>query len=53
MGTGASDTTQLDFTFSGTYSRFYEVKVTQLGCSNEYKLVISLKIRRLLIFKPS
>lgn len=52
MGTGASDTTQLDFKFSGTYSRFYEVKVTQLPCSNEYKLVFSRKIRRVLILNP-
>ena len=37
MGTGASDSTKLDFTFDGTYSRKYELKVTQLPCSNEYK----------------
>jgi len=36
MGAGASDTAQLAFTFSGTYSRFYEIKVTQVECSNEY-----------------
>ena len=37
MGTGASDTTTLDFSFSGTYDRKYEVKVTQLPCSHEYR----------------
>ena len=40
MGTGASDSTTLDFTFSGTYDRKFEIKVTQLPCSNEYKYAI-------------
>ena len=40
MGTGASDSTTLDFTFSGTYDRKFEIKVTQLPCSNEYRYAI-------------
>merc|ERR1711981_423992 len=36
MGTAATDSTTLGFTFSGDYSRLYEIKVTQLPCSNEY-----------------
>ena len=41
MGTGASDTTQLKFDFTDSTAlanaRFFEIKVTQLPCSNEYK----------------
>ena len=37
MGTSASDTTTLDFSFAGTYDRKYELKVTQVPCSHEYK----------------
>ena len=37
MGATATDSTTLGFTFSGDYSRLYEIKVTQLPCSNEYK----------------
>jgi len=40
IGTGASDTASLQFDFNDntalTNSRFYEVKVTQLPCTNEY-----------------
>jgi len=40
MGTGASDTTQLKFDFTDSTAlanaRFFEIKVTQLPCSNEY-----------------
>ena len=41
IGTGASDTATLNFDFSDSTalqnSRFFEVKVTQLPCSSEYK----------------
>ena len=38
MGQGATDTATLNFDIgSGTYSRFYEIKVTQLPCSSEYQ----------------
>ena len=43
MGTSASDTTTLTFDFTDSTlnslanSRNYEIKVTQLPCSNEYK----------------
>ena len=43
MGTAASDTTTLAFQFTDstlnslTNNRNYEIKVTQLPCSNEYK----------------
>ena len=41
MGTGASDTATLNFDFTDSTSlqnsRFFEVKVTQLPCSSEYK----------------
>ena len=37
MGTQASESVSLSFDFTGTYSRFFEVKVTQLPCSSEYK----------------
>ena len=41
MGTGTSDTTQLKFDFTDSTAlanaRFYEIKVTQLPCSSEYK----------------
>jgi len=40
VGTGASDTATLQFDFTDnaalTNSRYYEVKVTQLPCNNEY-----------------
>ena len=45
MGTTASDTTTLAFEFTDstlnqlTNMRNYEIKVTQLPCSNEYKYV--------------
>ena len=45
MGTTASDTTTLSFEFTDSTanslanSRNYEIKVTQLPCSSEYKYV--------------
>jgi len=36
MGTQASESVALSFDFTGTYSRFFEVKVTQLPCTSEY-----------------
>ena len=37
LGTGASDTATLNFALSGSYSRYYEIKITQLPCSSEYQ----------------
>ena len=41
LGTGASDTAELKFDFTDSTAlannRFFEIKVTQLPCSNEYK----------------
>ena len=39
LGTGASDTATLNFALSGSYSRYYEIKITQLPCSSEYQYV--------------
>ena len=45
MGTAASDTATLAFKFSDnaalSNSRLYEIKVTQIPCSSEYRYVIT------------
>jgi len=36
LGASSADTATLAFAFSGTYDRYYEIKVTQLPCTSEY-----------------
>lgn len=35
-GTQSGDTATLAFTFSGTYNRFWDIKVTQIPCNSNY-----------------
>ena len=36
IGRGSSDTANLAFTFSGTFSRYFDIKVTQIPCDVNY-----------------
>ena len=37
LGRGASDSATLAFTFSGTLSRYWDIKVTQIPCDVTYE----------------
>ena len=37
VGRGASDCATLAFTFSGTFSRYWDIKVTQIPCDVNYE----------------
>ena len=37
LGRGTSDSATLSFTFSGTYSRYWDIKVTQIPCDVNYE----------------
>ena len=37
LGRQASDTATLAFTFSGTFSRYWDIKVTQIPCDVNYE----------------
>jgi len=54
MGTTSLDTTALKFDFSDNTnlqnSRFYEIKVTQLPCTNEYKYASAFPLQNIVIF---
>ena len=39
VGRGSSDTATLAFTFSGTFSRYWDIKITQIPCDVTYELV--------------
>ena len=38
-GTLGTDTAMLSFTFSGTFNRFWDIKVTQIPCKANYEYV--------------
>ena len=36
-GTQSTDTATLAFAFSGTFNRFWDIKVTQIPCNSNYE----------------
>ena len=40
VGQGSSDSATLAFTFSGTYSRFWDIKITQIPCNVNYEYAL-------------